>query len=53
MVDNQPSLPETDEDILTFNISDDELERAATVAEGRIVTLMYCTQAWYNCGWPQ
>jgi hypothetical protein len=53
MADNQLTrLLETDGDILDFDISDDELERTATVAEARIVTLI-CTQPWYRCGWPQ
>jgi len=43
---------ERDEDILTPDIPDDALERAADVAEGKITTWIYCTQAWYNCGWP-
>ena len=46
-------LAETGEDILTVDVPDDALERAACVAEGRIMTWVYCTQAWYNCGWPQ
>jgi hypothetical protein len=44
---------ETDEDILTFDVPDDALERAAGVADGRAMTLVYCTHVWYNCGWPQ
>ncbi len=28
------------------------LERAAT-AEQKAHTWIYCTYAWYNCGWPQ
>ena len=44
---------ETDEDILTFDVPDDALERAAGVADGGAMTLVYCTHVWYNCGWPQ
>ena len=45
-------LAEIDPDILSFDVPDDALERAAG-ADGRIVTWVYCTQIWYNCGWPQ
>jgi hypothetical protein len=43
---------ELDEDTFTFDVPDDAIERAASVAGGKITTLAYCTQAWYNCGWP-
>ena len=36
---------EADEQILTFDIPDDVLERTGT--------MMYCTSPWYNCGLPQ
>jgi hypothetical protein len=43
-----------DEEILTFDIPDDALERAAS-AEQNAFTLAYCTSGWYwyDCGWPQ
>jgi hypothetical protein len=44
--------PKLDEDNFPFDVPDDALERAASVAEGKITTFAYCTQAWYNCGWP-
>jgi hypothetical protein len=28
-------------------------ERAAGVSGGEAMTWVYCTQGWYNCGWPQ
>ena len=37
--------------LAAFDISDDALERAASIAEGRAVTIGYCTH-WYACGWP-
>ncbi len=40
-----------DKDFLTFDIPDDALERAAPVADRRIVTL-YCTKDPLSCGWP-
>jgi hypothetical protein len=40
------------EKILTFDVPDDALERAAT-AEQKAHIWLYCTYAWYNCGWPQ
>ena len=43
---------EPDERILTFDIPDDALERAASV-ERKAFTLVYCTSPWYNCGLPQ
>jgi len=46
-------LAESDEDILTFDVTDDALERAAGVSPGGAMTWVYCTQAWYNCGLPQ
>jgi hypothetical protein len=46
------SQAETDEEILTFDIPDDALERAGS-AEQTAFTLIYCTHPWYNCGPPQ
>ena len=46
------SLPEADAQILTFDIPDEVLERAAT-PEQLAFTLVYCTHPWYNCGLPQ
>jgi hypothetical protein len=46
------SQAESDEEILTFDVSDDALERAAS-AEQNAFTLVYCTNPWYNCGLPQ
>ena len=46
------SQTETDDDIVTFDVPDDALERAAS-AEPKAFTLMYCTNPWYNCGLPQ
>jgi len=45
-------LAKLGEDILTFDVSDDALERAAAVADGEAVTVGYCTH-WYTCSWPQ
>jgi hypothetical protein len=46
------SQAEADEEILTSDVSDDALERAAS-AEQNAFTLVYCTNPWYNCGLPQ
>jgi hypothetical protein len=43
---------EANEQILTFDIPDEALERAAT-AEQQGVTWIYCTHAWHSCDWPQ
>jgi hypothetical protein len=44
---------EIEEDILSFEVPDDALERTAGGGDARALTWMYCTQVWYNCGWPQ
>jgi len=45
---------EADEETLTFDITDETLERAASV-ERQAYTLVYCTNGWYwyDCSWPQ
>ena len=45
---------ETDADILSFDVPDDALERAAS-AEQMAFTWVYCTNGyyWYDCNWPQ
>jgi hypothetical protein len=44
---------ESDEEmILALDVSDSVLERAAG-EEQKAITWIYCTQVWYNCGWPQ
>jgi hypothetical protein len=45
------SQAEADEQILTFDIPDDVLERTANAEQ--TFTMMYCTHPWYNCGLPQ
>jgi hypothetical protein len=42
------------EDVLTFDVPDAALERAAS-AERQAVTWAYCTNGyyWYDCNWPQ
>ena len=48
------SQTEADEEMLTVNIPDETLERAASV-EQQAVTWAYCTNGyyWYDCNWPQ
>jgi hypothetical protein len=48
------SQTETNEDILTFDVSDEALARAASV-EQTAFTWVYCTNGyyWYDCSWPQ
>jgi hypothetical protein len=41
-----------DESILTFEVSDDELERT-TGTDGQIITFVYCTHYWTNCNAPE
>jgi hypothetical protein len=44
-------VTESDEHILTFEIADDALERAAVDAGVQVTTVGVCTH-WYYCGWP-
>ena len=44
-------LAELDLDVLTFDLSDEELERAAAVRDGQAITIGQCTHWWY-CSWP-
>ena len=44
-------LGKTGEDILTFDVPDEALERAAAETGGRAMTIAYCTH-WHECGWP-
>jgi hypothetical protein len=44
-------LLELDEPVLTFDIPDEALERAANVEQA--YTLVHCTHPWYHCPWPQ
>ena len=44
-------LLELDEQVLTFDIADEVLERAAN-AEQNGFTLAYCTSYWDSCGLP-
>ena len=50
---NAADRTETEEDMLTLDVSDDALERTAIIGQGNALTWVYCTQVWYNCGWPQ
>jgi hypothetical protein len=43
---------EADGEILTFDIPDEALERAAG-AEQQATTWAHCTHPWYYCPWPQ
>ena len=52
MVNGVISQAEPDEKIPTFDVPDEALERAAS-AEQNGLTMLYCTNDWYNCGLPQ
>ena len=45
---------DNDEEILTLDVPDEALERAANV-ERQAFTWVYCTNGyyWYDCNWPQ
>jgi hypothetical protein len=46
-------MAENDEELLTYDVSDDALERAAPVVGGQAtVTLVYGTAVVGNCGCP-
>ena len=52
MDNDAEGLAEFGEDILTFDVPDDALERSAAVSEGQAAhTIGYCTH-WYHCNWP-
>ena len=53
MDDRIKNQAEADEDVLTFDVPDAALERAAS-AERQAVTFVYCTNGyyWYDCNWP-
>jgi hypothetical protein len=42
---------EPNDEILTSDVPDDALERAAELSSGLAVTVGYCTH-WYHCNWP-
>ena len=44
-------LAELNEDLLTFDVSDDTLERTAAVTDGQVITIGHCTH-WWHCSWP-
>ena len=46
------SQAEGDEEMLTFDIPDEALERAGG-AEQQATTWAHCTHPWYYCPWPQ
>ena len=54
VMDNEVISQAGDEKILTFDIPDEALERAAT-AERQAFTWVYCTNGyyWYDRNWPQ
>jgi hypothetical protein len=52
-MDRDVESTETVEDILTFDVADEALERSAGARETGEMTWAYCTHVWYNCGWPQ
>ena len=46
------SQAEADDEIFTFDVADDALERAGST-EQTAFTLFYCTNPWYHCSVPQ
>ena len=54
IVSRRELLPETDEELLTFDVSDEALERAAPFIGGQAtpVTMVYGTEIVGNCACP-
>jgi hypothetical protein len=54
MLADRNAIEETDEELLTFEVSDDALERAAPIIGGQasVVTLVYGTAIVGNCACP-
>jgi hypothetical protein len=54
MLVDRNAIDETDEELLTFEVSDDALERAAPIIGGvaSVVTLNFGTGIVGNCGCP-
>jgi len=50
-MDRETARQAEPEEILTFDIPDDALERAAS-AEPNALTWIPCTHVPYDCGWP-
>jgi hypothetical protein len=46
------NVVESDAAILTFEVPDDVLERAAVAIGVQVTTIGVCTY-WYPCSWPQ
>jgi hypothetical protein len=46
---NVSAQTDNDENILTFDVPDDALERVAGITDKRVITLIYCTQD-LSCG---
>lgn len=46
------SQAETDQAVLSFDVPDHALERAAGI-EQQATTWAYCTHPWYSCPWSQ
>jgi len=51
MNDYANSMEKFEADILTSDVPDEALERAASVGDGNAITIGYCTH-WYWCSWP-
>jgi hypothetical protein len=52
-MDNEvTSQAASDEKIISFDVPDEALERAAS-AEQNAFTMLYCTNEMYSCGLPQ
>jgi len=52
ILDGDVDTAEPDEEILTYDVPDDALERTAAVSDGQAAhTIGNCTH-WYYCGWP-
>ncbi len=48
---HENDLSELDLNVLTFDLPDEALERAAADHDGQAITIGSCTHWWY-CSWP-
>jgi hypothetical protein len=52
ILDGNVDIIEREEEILTVDVPDNALERAASASDGHAAhTIGYCTH-WYHCNWP-
>lgn len=51
MTSEKSGYVELDEEMFSFDVSDEALERAAAVTCQQAITIGACT-SWWHCSWP-